>query len=246
MTDQQRFDQLGFTSGGYFDTPNLDVLAAGGVVFDAAYSGDTVCVPARNALLTGMLPHRLPTQENGFALREGCWTIARALRDAGYQTALVGKMHFAPVHAWHGFDTMRMCEHLHVQELGPISAARDDCVDDYHEWLVGNGYEDWRFVDGKPVQSSPGAYRFPYAADAHPTNWIEREARAVLDARDPSRPLLLVVSFPHPHAPVQPSGAVLHDVRARGLTAPGFRRRSERGTADGVPARRRDVARANG
>ena len=176
MTDQQRFDQLGFTSGGYFDTPNLDALAAGGVVFDAAYSGDTVCVPARNALLTGMLPHRLPTQENGFALREGCWTIARALRDAGYQTALVGKMHFAPVHASHGFDTMRMCEHLHVQELGPISAGATTRRR-LPRWLVGNGYEDWRFVDGKPVQSSPGAYRFPYAADAHPTNWIEREAR---------------------------------------------------------------------
>jgi arylsulfatase A-like enzyme len=192
MTDQQRFDQLGVTSGGRFETPALDALATAGVIFENAYSAATVCVPARSALLTGLQPHRLPTQER-FALREGFWTVARELAHAGYETALFGKMHFAPVHSDHGFDTMRLCEHLHVQALGPISEARDDKVDDYHDWLVEHEGRDWR--DEPNGVAPPGA---------HPTEWLEREVSEFLAARDASRPLFLVVSFPHPHAPYDP------------------------------------------
>src|SRR5262245_9217155 len=148
MTDQQRFDQVGYASNGHFETPALDELAARGVVFDCAYSAATVCVPARTALLTGLHPHRLPTQDNGFALREGTWTVAHALRNAGYETALFGKMHFAPVHAQHGFDVMRCCEHLHAQAFGELSYERGDVTDDYHDWLLEHGYDDWRFAEG--------------------------------------------------------------------------------------------------
>jgi choline-sulfatase len=184
MTDQQRADQVGFASGGHFETPALDALARRGVAFDAAYSASTVCVPSRSALLTGMHPHRVPTQENGLALREGCWTIARALRDEGYQTALVGKMHFSPVHASHGFDTMRLAEHIEAQNLGPMSLERGDTTDDHRPWLDAH-------PDVAPL-------------DAHPTSWVEREAAEVLARRDPTKPLFLVVSFPHPHAPYDP------------------------------------------
>lgn len=197
MTDQQRHDQVGYSSGGHFETPTLDRLAASGVVFDQAYSAATVCVPARSALLTGLAPHRLPTQENGLALREGFWTVAHALRAAGYETALFGKMHFAPVHSRHGFDTMRLCEHLHVQGLGPLSRERGDEHDDYHDWLEAQGLPDWRLADGGPMPTA-----FP--GDAHPTAWIEREVSAFLSARTDERPLFLVISFPHPHAPYDP------------------------------------------
>ena len=198
MTDQQRFDQVGYASGGHFETPNLDALAARGVIFDTAYSASTVCVPARTALLTGIQPHRLPTQENRYALREGFWTVAHELRHAGYETALIGKAHFAPVHAQHGFETMRLCEHLGSQALGPLSKARGDEVDDYHHWLVERGIGDSRLDGTRPSR------RFPHAADVHPTAWVEREAASFLAGRDRRRPLFLVISFPHPHAPYDP------------------------------------------
>jgi arylsulfatase A-like enzyme len=201
MTDQQRFDQVGYASGGDFDTPNLDALAASGVVFDAAYSASTVCVPARNALLTGLQPHRIPTQENGIALREGFWTVAHALRDAGYETALIGKMHFAPIHSDHGFETMRMCEHLSAQGLGPLSVERDDTVDDYHDWLIDHGFPDLRMIDD---QTGVGGEPAPLPFDAHPTSWVERETSEFLARRDRDRPLFLIISFPHPHAPYDP------------------------------------------
>jgi choline-sulfatase len=216
LTDQQRFDQVGYASRGHFHTPNLDRLARSGVIFQNAYSASTVCVPARVALMTGLEPHRVPTQENPWALREGFWTVAHALRNAGYQTALVGKAHFAPVHAEHGFETLRLCEHLDSQALGQLSRERADVLDDYHHWLVENGHSDWRSDDmarqiararreGPEVRNEVRLEAFRYGPDVHPTGWVGREAAELLDRRDRSRPLFLVVSFPHPHAPYNPS-----------------------------------------
>jgi arylsulfatase len=204
MTDQQRFDQVGFV-GGRFETPALDQLAAQGATFTNAYSASTTCVPARSALLTGVQPHRLETQVNGLALREGSWTLPRALRAAGYQTALIGKMHFAPIHADHGFEVMRTCEHLVSSVIGERSDGTRD-FDDYHDWLLANGLAEYRPLPaGVATQAStPGPVAFPYEASCHPTAWVERETNEYLDRRDPNRPMFLVVSFPHPHAPLDP------------------------------------------
>jgi hypothetical protein len=214
LTDQQRFDQLGYASDGHFETPNLDRIARSGVIFENAYSASTVCVPSRVALLTGIEPHRVPTQDNGMALREGFWTVAHALKRAGYETALIGKAHFAPIHAQHGFDTMRLCEHLQPQGLGELSRERGDEVDDYHRWLLANGYSDWRIdnmvrkirqkAERTVALAEVDVHTFPHSADVHPTGWVERETMAFLEARDTGRPLFLVVSFPHPHAPYNP------------------------------------------
>jgi arylsulfatase A-like enzyme len=215
LTDQQRFDQIGYASGGHFPTPNLDHIARRGVIFENAYSASTVCVPSRVALMTGVEPHRVPHQENDWALREGFWTIAHELRTAGYETALIGKAHFAPVHAQHGFDTLRLCEHLHSQGLGALSRERDDSLDDYHHWLLANGHSDWRFDNmirhvqrakrsGTTVRNEVRVEPFPQGPEVHPTGWVERETAGFLERRDPSRPLFLVVSFPHPHAPYNP------------------------------------------
>ena len=112
-------------------------------------------------------------------------------------------MHFAPVHARHGFETMRLCEHIKSQGLGPLSRERGDEHDDYHDWLESEGLRDYRYTPG-------GEYAFDsampasYPPEAHPTAWIEREVSAFLSARRDDRPLFLVISFPHPHAPYDP------------------------------------------
>src|SRR5438309_11173270 len=93
MTDQQRFDQVGYESGGHFDTPNVDRLAERGVIFENAYSSSTTCVPARVSLLTGLQNHRVPRQVNRYALGEGFWAIARARQHAGYETGPIGQGH---------------------------------------------------------------------------------------------------------------------------------------------------------
>ena len=202
MTDQQRHDSLGYSrQGEATDTPHLDALAAGGVIFEHAYSSDTACIPARSSLLTGLLPHRVPRgggdrprakTASGLALTEGYWTLAHALRDAGYATALFGKMHFSPIRAQHGFDTMAMCEHL------PAGYPRDE-ADDYRRWINATGREDVRFQRrGMPRV-------FPYAQEYHPTHWITHHARQFLDApARRSKPWFAVVSYTDPHTPYSP------------------------------------------
>tara|TARA_R110002110_G_scaffold245617_3_gene461990 strand:+ start:34163 stop:35557 length:1395 start_codon:yes stop_codon:yes gene_type:complete len=201
MTDQQRYDSLGYSRrNGLSDTPNLDRLAADGVIFDHAYSSDTACIPARSSLMTGLLPHRVPTggwrpraqTSSGKALREGYWTVAHALRDAGYRTGLFGKMHFAPIRSQHGFDVMQTCEHL---PAGYDASEQDD----YRRWIVATGREDLRFV-------RPGIPRvFPYDAEYHPTQWITRHATSFCAEADTGdTPWFAVVSYTDPHTPYSP------------------------------------------
>jgi arylsulfatase len=194
MTDQQRYDQVGYAVSTPVRTPNLDRLAASGVIFDNAYSGSTTCVPARTSLMTGLLDHRAPYLEP-YALDPGFFTVPHALRAAGYETALIGKMHFKPMRSAHGFEHMRVVEHLGAYDVHP---TRQPELDHYHDWLRSQGLADWRF-DGRD-----GDGRYPLDPATHPTSWVEREAAAFLRDRDDDRPLFLVVSFPHPHPPINP------------------------------------------
>lgn len=93
----------------FYDTPNIDKLAASGVRFVNAYSANPVCSPSRAAILTGKHPNRLnitdwipgddpkkrpllgPQDANELALEE--ITIAEKLKEKGYKTAFVGKWH---------------------------------------------------------------------------------------------------------------------------------------------------------
>jgi arylsulfatase len=206
MTDQQRHDQVGWASGDHFLTPNLDRLAARSTVFDRAYSAATVCIPARVSLMTGLPAHRVPVEPGtDAALGQGAPTVARTLRAAGYQTALVGKMHFWPVNADHGFELMRTCEHLFPRDFTDGRVTVPEATDDYHRDLVAHGLVDWRSrAPGAPKEDASARPHFAQDAAWHPTNWVAREAVEVLARRDPDRPLFLVVSFPHPHEPHNP------------------------------------------
>jgi arylsulfatase len=196
MTDQQRADSVGYAhelcrrERRDSDTPHLDELARRGVIFDNAYSASTVCVPARSALLTGMFPERLPQVDDGLALKEGFWTIAHAVASAGYETALFGKMHFTPVHARHGFQVVRSCEHL-----GPAAGYGPEDVDDYGQWLEGQGLADPR-EQGAPSSELDETF--------HPAHWITDQAINFLEKRHSIEPFFAVVSYTGPHSPYDP------------------------------------------
>jgi arylsulfatase A len=75
-----------------FKTPALDALAAGGTRFTQYYAGSTVCAPSRAALLTGLHTGHASIRGNlELPLPEADVTLAMALHDAGYRTAVIGK-----------------------------------------------------------------------------------------------------------------------------------------------------------
>ncbi len=74
-------------------TPNLDRLAAEGLLFENAFCTNALCAPARAVVLTGKHSHRNGLMDNGDRFDGDQWTFPKALGTAGYQTALIGKWH---------------------------------------------------------------------------------------------------------------------------------------------------------
>ncbi len=100
-------DDLGPMLGCYGDkairTPNLDALAARGRLFDNAYVAQASCSPSRSAMFTGLYPHAngqygLLNNDAGFQLHEPLrkQTIPALLKQQGYRTGILGKLHVGP------------------------------------------------------------------------------------------------------------------------------------------------------
>ncbi len=165
--------------------PNMSRLAADGLVFERALCASPLCVPSRAALMTGLLPSESGAYDNAGELPAGIPTFAHRLRVLGYRTVLVGKMHFIGPDQLHGFEERPMTD---------VYPAGFDWVPD---WDLADGerlpwYHDLSSVRrAGPIRST---LQLEYDAEV-----LER-ACAVLADDDP-RPLLLVVSFTHPHDP---------------------------------------------
>jgi arylsulfatase len=74
-------------------TPNVDVLAAGGMRFDNAYLTTSSCSPSRCSIITGRYPHNTGAPELHVKLPDGQIRFPELLREAGYYTVLSGKNH---------------------------------------------------------------------------------------------------------------------------------------------------------
>ena len=91
LTDDLGFNQVGAYGTTKIKTPNLDEMAANGVRFEQAYSGNTVCSPSRVSLFTGRDGRYMSNNSNTVQLEEIDITMAHVLKHADYDTALFGK-----------------------------------------------------------------------------------------------------------------------------------------------------------
>jgi arylsulfatase A-like enzyme len=110
MTDDQRYDALSIAGNRILQTPNIDRIGAEGIRFTEFFVTNSLCAPSRATFLTGLYSHVHGVLTNGSGevnrnqagLRAEQITFPHLLRQAGYQTAVVGKWHLRSEPA--GFD----------------------------------------------------------------------------------------------------------------------------------------------
>lgn len=101
ITDDQRWDALGVVQKEqgerarfpWFETPNMDLIAAQGVRFRNAFVTLSLCSPSRATFLTGTYNHVNGVLNNSTPFPENNVTYASLMRDAGYDTGFFGKFH---------------------------------------------------------------------------------------------------------------------------------------------------------
>jgi arylsulfatase A-like enzyme len=182
-------DDLGWADVGFHGsdiaTPALDALAADGAQL-AQFYVQPMCTPTRAALMTGRYPLRyglqsfviLPEQSYGIPLEEKL--LPEILKDAGYETAIIGKWHLghADPELWprqRGFD----------YQYGPLIGEIDYYTHEIH------GLTDW-FRDNEPLEE-----------EGYATTLLGQDAVRFIEGYDSANPFFLYLAFTAPHTPYQ-------------------------------------------
>jgi arylsulfatase A-like enzyme len=197
MSDQHRGDCMGAAGNPVVRTPHMDRIGREGVRFTAAYSSTPTCTPARACLLTGMSPWNHGMLGYSKVAQQYPVEKPRVLKNAGYFTAAIGKLHYSPQRHLHGYDWAALDESGRVESI--------DFRSDYRSWFAteapgldpdatGLGFNDY---DGKP-------YVLPERL--HPTAWTGDVATRFIEQYNRPEPFFLKVSFARPHSPFDPPG----------------------------------------
>ena len=203
QADQHRADCLGAYGNPDVQTPHIDALAEDGVRYDHSFCPYPVCTPSRYSFLSGLYVRQHLGGSNHCTLPAGLATFPRILREAGYRTKAVGKMHLTPTYADVGFDQLLLAEQN--------GAGRYD--DDYHRWLRDEGqghFVDLLDQEHEYRQHAPAEYWDNVGALVsdldeahHSTTWIaDRAVEEVASWSGGGN--LLMTSFIKPHHPFDP------------------------------------------
>jgi choline-sulfatase len=107
LSDEHSFRFMNYMSraqgGEAVDAPFFDRLAATATIFDTTYCAVPLCTPSRMCMMTGLDAPRCGATDNSGWLDPGLDTLPKMLVRAGYETALIGKMHFNGSNQFHGF-----------------------------------------------------------------------------------------------------------------------------------------------
>jgi arylsulfatase len=195
-------DDVGFaastTFGGPIPTPTLDRLAASGLRYNEFHT-TAICSPTRAALLTGRNHHAvgtgmladLPSPYPGYtgAIPRSAATVARVLRDNGYNTAMFGKTHNVP--------------QSESSAAGPFDRWPTGLGFEYFYGNVGGDTDQWQpalYEGTVPVDGShrPADYILDRDLADHALRWLHNQKAAA-----PDKPFFIYYALGSGHAPHQ-------------------------------------------
>ncbi len=213
MCDQFRFDRLGIMGDSLIRTPNLDGLAREGILFKNAYCPSPVCAPSRASLKTGLFPPGNGVVTNWVPFKEDIdgsipiknYLLPERLKNQGYHTGMVGKLHFVPPEDSFGFEFKALHD-------APYSIyANDDQHSDYIRWLKEQYFKE----SGKDIVAvfdrdesyyPDSIYQFIMGSgwrteEQHDIPWTVSESIRFLENHSGEKPFFLFTSIFGPHQP---------------------------------------------
>jgi len=220
-TDQQRWDALGANGNDEILTPNLDALAARGTNFSRHFVQNPVCMPSRVSMLSSQYPSTLRITHMGVPVPEDLTTLPRLLKQYGYRTANIGKLHFLPhanrdhrlPHPSYGFDVLEIADEPGVYEDAYRAWVRRQAPDQMDGisaglppntslWQRAMGIEDGIAHRGEPEGRHDFKRAIPFAAADHLTYsaFVGERTIDFIEAAG-AEPFLCIASFYSPHAP---------------------------------------------
>ena len=93
MSDDHAAHALGCYGSRINRPPQIDRIATGGMRFDNCFCTNSICTPSRATILTGTYSHVNGVTTLDTPMDNRLQTFPKLLRQAGYQTAIVGKWH---------------------------------------------------------------------------------------------------------------------------------------------------------
>ena len=193
MTDQMRADCLRVMGNPIVQTPNLDTLANRGILFERVFAQFPMCTPSRASIFTGRYVHAHGAWCNGVPLSREAVLLPEYLRENGYDTAIIGKLHLFPQDQDHGFNY----KELHEEHL-------DDRLSGYVDFLKKNGQKDIRPSNQTEWDTRPvGICKMDEKYEE--TRWVVDRVRNWMQTIwKKDQPFFLYASFLRPHSPYNP------------------------------------------
>ncbi len=196
MADDQAVYSMGCYGTPGVKTPNMDQLAADGLIFDNHYDTTAICMASRANVMTGLLEYRTGCNFEHGDMLQSTWETSYPvrLRKAGYQTAFAGKF---------GFEVMPS-----VGAKGSMPEA------DFDRWGGGRGQTSYSTKANKSMKAY--AKDYPHST----TDITGDEAIEFVNSTRADQPFCLSISFKAPHQPETPDKKFDHVYRGKTFTKP--------------------------